>query len=242
MAQQILVQRSGRFAYVSLNRPRLGNVVSDPMLVRLAQIVDELGADPKLKAVVLSGRGADFSLGRERPKKGAAKPRPAAYELHGRVMARILDVYRAFRDCPAPVIAKVRGRAVGFGCALIGGADLAISAASARFSLPEMAHGVAPTLAMSALSKVAPKALAQMVYSMDPIDAPTALAIGLVGEVAPDDALDDAVERLLARLEGYDVAQIRAVKRFMARGLGLEPGAAADLAGYTLATLSTRPR
>ena len=105
-----------------------------------------------------------------------------------------------------------------------------------------MAHGIAPTLAMSALAKVAPKALAHMVYSMDEIDAQTALAVGLISRIAPADGLEDALGDLLEKLAGYDVPAVRAVKRFLATGPGLNPDTMADLAGYTLATVNTRPK
>ncbi len=242
MAQQILFERKGAIAYVTLNRPRAGNAINDAMLTRLTNIMHGLAGEDDLRAVVLRGRGTDFCQGRERPTPKRKSGPPSAYQLHDRVMARILAVYKAFRDCPAPIISIVQGRAIGFGCALAGGADVAIASEHARFSLPEMNHGVAPTLAMSALSKVSPKALAGMIYSTAGIDAGHALAIGLVGQVVAADGLEGTVDALLAQMKTYDVAQIRAVKRYMATGLDLQADAAADLAGYTLATLNTRPR
>ncbi|MBL4720037.1 MAG: enoyl-CoA hydratase/isomerase family protein [Alphaproteobacteria bacterium] len=239
MAQQLIYERKGPFAHITFNRPRLGNPISDSMLTRLTSLMEDLGKDDELRAVILRGAGADFCTGRERGKGG--KP-GSAYVLHGKVMARILAVYRAFRNCPAPIISLVQGRALGFGCALVGGSDIAIAGEQARFSLPEMTHGTAPTLAMSALTKLSPKALADMIYSMDEIDAETALAIGLVGRVVSTDALEETVSAFEDRMMEYDLPQIHAVKCFIARGLNLDPETTADLAGYTLATLNTRPR
>jgi enoyl-CoA hydratase/carnithine racemase len=239
MAQQIRFERNGPFAHITFNRPRLGNPISDSMLTRLTRLLQDLGKNEDLRAIVLRGAGADFCTGRERGKGGAPG---SAYVLHGKVMARILAVYKAFRDCPAPIISAVQGRALGFGCALVGGSDIAIAGDQARFSLPEMTHGTAPTLAMSALTKVSPKALADMIYSMDEIEADTALAIGLIGRVVASDDLDDSVAAFQERMMEYDIPQIRAVKRFIARGLNLDPETTPDLAGYTLATLNTRPR
>lgn len=241
MAKPILVERKGPFAYVTLNRPRRGNVITHAMMQQLAEHVNGFAADQNLRAVVVRGSGKDFCHGRD-PKGPGGPPPSSAFELHGKVFSKILGVYKAFRDCPAPIVAVVQGKALGFGCALVGGSDVAIAAEGARFALPEMAHGIAPTLAMSALSKVAPKALANMVYSMNEIDAPTALAAGLVSQVVPDDGLDDALAALLENLAGYDVASIRTVKRFLATGPGLDPETMSDLAGYTLATVNTRPK
>jgi enoyl-CoA hydratase/carnithine racemase len=203
MAQQIRFERNGPFAHITFNRPRLGNPISDSMLTRLTRLLQDLGKNEDLRAIVLRGAGADFCTGRERGKGGAPG---SAYVLHGKVMARILAVYKAFRDCPAPIISAV----------------------------PEMTHGTAPTLAMSALTKVSPKALADMIYSMDEIEADTALAIGLIGRVVASDDLDDSVAAFQERMMEYDIPQIRAVKRFIARGLNLDPETTPDLAGYTL--------
>ncbi len=241
MAPAILVERKGPFAFITLNRPRRGNVITHAMMQQLAAHVDGFAADPNLRAVVVRGNGKDFCYGRD-PKGPSGPPPGSAFELHDRVFGKILGVYKAFRACPAPVISAVQGRALGFGCALVGGSDMAIASEAARFALPEMAHGIAPTLAMSALAKVAPKALAHMVYSMDEIDAQTALAVGLISRIAPADGLEDALGDLLEKLAGYDVPAIRAVKRFLATGPGLDPDTMADLAGYTLATVNTRPK
>lgn len=241
MAKAIVVERKGPFVNITLNRPRSGNVFTHAMMGQLADYVNEAAADEKLRAVVLRGNGRDFCHGRD-PKGPSGPPPGSAFELHGKVFSKILGVYKAFRACPAPVVAAVQGRALGFGCALVGGSDVAIASQGARFALPEMAHGTAPTLAMSALAKVSPKALANMVYSMDEIDAPTALSVGLISRVVAEDALDEALEALLDRLAGYDVPAIRTVKRFIATGTRLDPDTMSDLAGYTLATLNTRPK
>jgi len=241
MAKPILVERKGPFAYVTLNRPRSGNVITHAMMQQLAEHVDGFAADKNLRVVVVRGSGKDFCHGRD-PKGPKGPPPSSAFELHGNVFSKILGVYKAFRNCPAPIVSVVQGKALGFGCALVGGSDVAIAGEGARFALPEMAHGTAPTLAMSALSKVAPKALANMVYSMNEIDAPTALSVGLVSEVVADDGLDEAQDALLDKLAGYDVAAIRTIKRFLATGPGLDPETMSDLAGYTLATVNTRPK
>jgi enoyl-CoA hydratase/carnithine racemase len=241
MAKDILIERNGPFAHVTLNRPRRGNVITHAMMQQLADHVHEFAADKDLRAVVIRGKGNDFCHGRD-PKPGSGARPSSAFELHDRVYRKILGVYKAFRECPAPIITAVQGRALGFGCALVGGSDIAIAAEDARFALPEMAHGTAPTLAMSALAKVSPKALAHMVYSMDEIDAQTALSVGLVSRTTPAVALDETVSALLEKLAGYDVAAIRTVKRFVATAPTLDPDTMSDLAGYTLATVNTRPK
>ena len=192
MGQYVLVSPEQKLTVV-----RLGHSDAPQrraMMQQLAEHVDGFAADKNLRAVVVRGNGKDFCHGRD-PKGPKGPPPSSAFELHGNVFSKILGVYKAFRACPAPIVSVVQGKALGFGCALVGGSDIAIASDAARFALPEMQHGTAPTLAMSALSKVAPKALANMVYSMDEIDAPTALSVGLVSQVVAGDALDADARR-----------------------------------------------
>jgi len=187
---------------------------------------------------VLRGSGKDFCHGREQKLPGG--PPKNAFDMHNRAMGKILAVYTAFRNCPVPIVSVVQGKALGFGCALVGGSDVAYASTEARFALPEMAHGTAPTLAMAALAKVAPKTVIDLVYSREEIDAATALATGLVSRVFPPADLDKAVDGLLARLAEYDPVDIKAVKRFQGTGPQLHPDIMSDLAGYTLSTVRSR--
>jgi enoyl-CoA hydratase/carnithine racemase len=238
MAKEILIQRKGRIVHVTLNRPRKGNLMSTKMKEILTETVNGLGRDDKTCAIVLRGNGRDFCHGREQALPGG--PARNAFDMHNRAMRKILAVYAAFRNCPVPIISVVQGKALGFGCALVGGSDVAYASTEARFALPEMAHGTAPTLAMAALAKVAPKVVCDMVYSREEIDADTALATGLVSRVFPPAALEKAVDGLLARLAAYDPVDVKAVKRFQWTGPQLHPDIMSDLAGYTLATVRSR--
>lgn len=238
MANDIIIEKKGPFLHATLNRPDKGNLLSTEMKELLTDTVNEAAKDTDLRAIVLRGNGKDFCHGREQALPGG--PPKNAFDAHNRAMGKILAVYEAFRNCPAPIVAVAHGKALGFGCALVGGADIAYAADTARFALPEMTHGTAPTLAISALAKVAPKTVIDMVLSVEEIDAPAALASGLVSRVVPAAELEANIERLLERLAGYDPIDIRAVKRFVATGLSLPPDTMADLAGYTLATIRSR--
>lgn len=238
MAREIIVQRKGRIVHITLNRPRKGNLMSTKMKEILTDTVDGLGRDNKTSVIVLRGNGKDFCHGREQKLPGG--PPKNAFDLHARAMSKILAVYKAFRDCPVPIISAVHGKALGFGCALVGGSDIAYASTAARFALPEMAHGTAPTLAMAALARVAPKTVLDLVYSREEIDAETALATGLVSRVVAPEALDAAVDGLCERLAAYDPTDVKTVKRFQWTGPQLHPDIMSDLAGYTLATVRSR--
>ena len=106
MAKPILVERKGPFAFITLNRPRSGNVITHAMMQQLAEHVDGFAADKNLRAVVVRGNGKDFCHGRD-PKGPKGPPPSSAFELHSNVFSKILGVFKAFRDCPAPIVAVV---------------------------------------------------------------------------------------------------------------------------------------
>ncbi len=190
------------------------------MLDGLAALVDEVSTDETLLGIVLRGAGADFCHGRVQGTPPPEGPPKNAFETHQRVMSRILGVYAAFRRCPVPIIAVVQGKALGFGCALVG--------------------GTAPTLALSALSHVAPKTLMDMVLTVEEHDAEHALASGIVSRIVDQNDLEDTTARILETLSAFDRTNISTCKRFIQRGLNLEPDTMADLAGYTLATVRSK--
>ena len=240
MTEGFKTERKGAFLHVTIDRADEGNRVTDPMLDGLASITDEASLDGDLKGIVLRGAGDDFCHGRVQGTPPPEGPPKNAYEIHQRVMSRILGVYAAFRRCPAPIIAVVQGKALGFGCALVGGADIAIASRDATFALTEMPHGTAPTLALSALSHAAPKTLMDMVLTVEEHDAEHALAAGIVSRIVDQSELEPTVARILDTLGGFDRTNISTCKRFIQRGLSLDPDTMSDLAGYTLATVRSR--
>jgi enoyl-CoA hydratase/carnithine racemase len=95
---------------------------------------------------------------------------------------------------------------------------------------------------MTALARRMPrKALTHLVYSCEPIDAPTALAMGIVSRVVPRAKLEAEAQAFIAKLTGYSDATVRTVKEYMRSAPELDFQAAADLASNIMATvLSSR--
>jgi enoyl-CoA hydratase/carnithine racemase len=239
MPEHFTVKQDNACLHITIDRADAGNAITDPMLTTLTDLIVQAGQDSGIHAVVLRGAGGTFCQGRERgPTPGGAARN--AHDAHQRIFSKILGVYKAFRECPLPIIAVVEGKALGFGCALVGGADVAIASRDASFALPEMLHGTPPTLAISALAKVAPKTIADLVYSSEEFDAEHALASGLVSHIVACDELDATVARLLDRLNNFDRIDVTTVKRFIASGLSLPADITADLAGFTMATVKSR--
>jgi enoyl-CoA hydratase len=236
MSGMIRVTREQAIVRLVLDRPTHGNQLHLEGLKELAGAVREASRDEAVKAIVLSGEGEDFCLGRD-PGPGAAV-RPSAMQMRQRVLAPILDAYAAIRDAEIPVIAAVHGRAFGFGCAIASACDIVIAADNARFKLPEMEKDLPPTLAISALlGKVAPKTIAYLVYSLDEIDAARAMSVGIVSHAVPRGSLSATVERLAATIGERSRPACSAVKEYLRAAPLMEPRGAADFAGNLLANV-----
>jgi enoyl-CoA hydratase/carnithine racemase len=146
--------------------------------------------------VILEGAGPAFSAGHD------------LGEMVGRDLAfyeRLFDVCTVLMETihriPQPVIAKVRGVATAAGCQLVASCDLAVASEEARFATPGVKIGLFCSTPMVPVSRaVGRKRAMQMLLTGDMIDAPTARDWGLINDVVPVDELDDAVDRLAAKI------------------------------------------
>jgi enoyl-CoA hydratase len=235
MAEPILHERDGDVTTITLNRPEVGNRLSDPMAAQLADMIDAAAKESRL--ILFRAAGEQFCLGREAMgQRGAAVE---AYEFRGRSEV-IFNCYDAFRRSKVPIIGAVQGRALGFGCALAALCDVTIASEEARFQLPEMGHQIMPTIAMSALiDRVPRKAALYLVYSTDEIDARQALSFGLVSHVVPSSQLDLTVIQLVDKLKKCPLPAVMAVKEYATFAYRMDTPAANDFAKNLHATINS---
>lgn len=207
----VTVKQDGRLLRVTLNRPD-GNGVSDRMAATLSELV--LGADATSDAVLLTSVGPDFCTGRVRDPD-TPPPASEAYERRPEYDA-IFGSYQALRGAKVPVVSVVRGRAMGFGAAIVALSDVSFAAQSATFNIPEITHNVMPTMVMSALyDRLNRNAILWMAYSAEFIDANTALNFGLVSQVVPDDQLNSRVEQFCQTLLSRPRPAILGLKEYL---------------------------
>ena len=236
MTNVIQTSRDGAVAGITIDRAAESNLLTIEM-VREMTAAFRAAARSDAKVILLRTTGADFCRGRDNT---GVPPSPTALKMRANVCEPILDAYDAIADTPQPVVCTVQGAAHGFGCAIAGACDISIAADNARFKLPEMEKNLPPTLAISALMPRTPrKALTWMVYSMDELDASTALQVGIVSAVVPAAQLDGAVSKLLATMTSRSVEALVAVKDFFRSASLMEPRGVADYAGNLLASVLT---
>ncbi|MDQ2758672.1 MAG: enoyl-CoA hydratase-related protein [Actinomycetota bacterium] len=191
----VRVERDGDVVTITMARPERRNALSEPHLRELLRAVTETAAGDA-RAIVLAGQGPVFSAGHDFADV-------AARDI-GEVRALLLlctSVMQALEAAPQVVVARVHALATAAGCQLVASCDLAVAAESAGFALPGGKGGwFCHTPAVPVARSIGRKRLMEMALSGDVVPATTAAQWGLVNETVPDDELDAAVARLVARV------------------------------------------
>jgi len=237
MADPVVMQKDGDIVTITLNRPEAGNRQTDATWAQVTQMFDDASKSSRL--ILFKGAGDDFCMGREAMGQAQPGPAPEAYAVRDRAET-IFNLYGAFRNARWPVIGVVQGRAVGLGCALAALCDITIASDRARFSFPETAHRIMPTIAFSALVDRMPrKAATFMMYSAQEIDAHKALTFGLASNVVPASDLESAVGTLVEHLKKMPLAAVLALKEYARTAFGMSTQAATDFARNLHATVNS---
>lgn len=170
--------------WLTFDRPKAANALDAPMQLALQAALAEAGTDDAVHAVVLAGAGDRvFSAGADLREMLDPDPKLAARRRGALLLATLL----ALLDLPRPLIACVRGKAVGGGCMIALLADEVIAAPGAELSLPEVALGMPTPIGAAVVAARASRGVVQrLVLAGKRIAAPEALDLGLIDCVAED--------------------------------------------------------
>ncbi|MFV0534510.1 MAG: enoyl-CoA hydratase/isomerase family protein [Cumulibacter sp.] len=180
----VVVTTANRVATVSFNRPEKLNAIGEDTVPELIAALTDIAGRDDIGAVVLTGEGTSFSAGLDLESDFGGSV-TATYERLRTSVAAIL----LMREMPQPIIAAVRGHAVGGGFANAVACDMRIVSADARFLAPFSTIGMsAGDLGLTWLLPrlIGAGAAAKAFYAASPIDAQEALTLGLAEEIAED--------------------------------------------------------
>ena len=193
--EHILVERSGDFATVTMNRPQRRNALSLAHMHELIGAFSDLGRSDVL-GIVLAGNGPVFCAGHD-----FADVADADLAQVRTLLQTCTELMTLLQQIPQPVVAQVHGLATAAGCQLVASADLAVASQDAGFAAPGGKGGWFCHTPMVAVARnVGRKRAAELALSGDTIDAATALDWGLVNRVVPAAQLGSAVQDLLDRV------------------------------------------
>ncbi|MEP9349148.1 enoyl-CoA hydratase-related protein [Xanthobacter sp. KR7-225] len=181
----IEVAIADRVATVTLNRPQLRNPMTLAMWQGVARIFGELGADPGVRAIILTGAGGNFSVGADISEFGTVRHTVEQSVAYEEAVDASSD---AIQGAGKPTIAVAEGYCLGGGCHMAMSCDFRFAAPSTVFGIPaarlSIIYGVRSTQRLLAL--VGLTEAKRILYTADRIDAARALAIGFAQEVADD--------------------------------------------------------
>jgi enoyl-CoA hydratase len=196
--ENILLERDGAVAIVTINRPAVLNALNAPTLDELRRAILDLKRDDDVRVVVLTGAGEKaFVAGAD--IKELAVQTPTSGREHALAGQHIFDL---IENMGKPVIAAVNGYALGGGCELAMACTLRIASDTAKLGQPEISLGLIPGYAgTQRLPRLVGKGRAmELILTGTPIDANEALRIGLVNRVTRHADLMSEVRTLAGQL------------------------------------------
>jgi enoyl-CoA hydratase len=227
--KQLDVTQDGPLVTVSLNRPEVRNVINGEMHTELASIFTDLDMDDSCELAILTGAGGYFCGGGDLNWVLSLHKDAVAATHAGRAGRRIQN---SLLDLEKPIIAKVRGPAIGLGCSLALFCDFVYATPDATFADPHAAVGLVagdggallwPQLIGYARAR-------RYLLTGDAIRGSEAAEIGLITEAVPEEDLDDVVAKMASRLLGGARHAISWTKSSINAGLKVTAQAVIDRA------------
>lgn len=216
------VAHAGGVATLTLDRPQVHNAFDDRLIAELTAALEAAGADPAVRAVVLTGSGRAFCAGQDLAEHAEALRADPAKALDT-VREHYNPIVATLMTMPKPVIAAINGACAGAGLGLALACDLRIAAAGVRFVTAftgvglSFDSGVSVTLARA----VGASRAAGLILLGEPFTAEQAAEWGLVHRVVPPEELAPAAAALAARLAEGPTAAYAEAKAALAAGWAL---------------------
>jgi methylglutaconyl-CoA hydratase len=225
-------------ATVFLARPDARNALNAGLIGELTRCMEELAGNEGVRVVVLTGEGDFFCAGAD-----VGYMRDAAefsYEENMEDARGLAAMFRAVEECPKPVVARVRGAAIGGGIGLVAAADVAVAEEGTLFAFSEVRLGISPaTIAPFVLRKIGPSHTRALFLTGERFDVQRAQEIGLVHEVTSEGNLDAVVgEKIEGFLAGGPEA-LSVTKALLRELRDAAPGEATEIMARRIAELRT---
>ena len=186
-------------ATITLNRPERRNAFDDRLIAELTAVLAAYGADPAVRAVVLTGAGKTFSSGGD--LEWMRRMADYAFEDNVADARGLGGLMHTLDRLPKPTIALVNGAAYAGGVGLVACCDIAIASATASFCISEVRIGLIPAVICPyVVAAIGPRQARRYFLTAEVLNAERAREIGLVHAVVAPEGLDDAVEAVVGAL------------------------------------------
>lgn len=239
--EHIRIDRDGRVAVVTLNRPEVMNALNRQMYAELEQAFRDLHRDPEAWCIVLTGAGRAFCSGDDVKQIMLGEQRDETVTRLREVKPRPTPAAAAVLECDKPVIAAVNGPAVGWGMDLTLFCDIRIASEQAKFGELFIKRGLVADLGglWRLPQVVGPSKAAELLFTGDVISAQEALDIGLVSKVVPHEELLPAAMALARKIAANPPIAMRYMKEGLRRARHATMAEMGEYIGNALAYLFT---
>jgi cyclohexa-1,5-dienecarbonyl-CoA hydratase len=222
--KNILLEKKEGVAKLVINKPPL-NILDIATLEEMNQALAELRTDDEVKVVVITGAGEKaFSAGVAVGDHLGDKL-PKMVEVFHRLFTLLVEVDK-------PTIAVVNGLALGGGCEIVAGCDMAIATERAQLGQPEVKLGVYPPPASVLFPRILGRRKAfELILSGDSISAREAERIGLINKAVPDNEFEKATEEFIKRFTANSGLTLTQARRALYRNVDLDFHEALEVTG-----------
>ncbi len=225
--EQVQHRTDGGVAWITLDRPEVGNAVTPDQRDRVIELLQQASGDLATRAVVLTATGKAFCTGADlrAPRTAPTRPEGAPDRAVGDVSRVLRDgaqrLIAAVLDCEVPVIAAVNGTAAGIGAHLAFACDLVLAADTASFIEVFVRRGIVPDGGGAYLLPrlIGPQKAKELMFFGDKLPAAEAERIGLVNRVVPADELEATATEWAARLAAGPTRALALTKALVNRSL-----------------------
>ena len=208
------IQRSGPVARVWLNRPDVRNAFNDGVIAELRDTFTQLGADTRLRAIVLGGHGKAFCAGADLAWMRAMAD--YSWEQNRADAQALADMLWTVWSCPVPVVGRIHGDCYAGGVGLAAVCDVLVASEAAGFCLSEAKLGLLPgTISPYVIRALGEQASRRYMVTAERFSAAQAHSIGFVHEVCAAEVLDAKVDEIVAALVANGPMAARACKRLV---------------------------
>ena len=195
----VLVEKSGGVARVTLNRPEVRNAFDDALITRLTEIFAELDADSATRVVMLGGSGPAFCAGAD--LNWMKRMAGYSHEENVRDAGTLAGMLAALDRLDKPTIARVHGPAFAGGTGVVAACDIAIGTPQAKFCFSEAKLGLSPaTISPYVIRAIGERAARRYFLSAEVFGAEEAYRIGLLSGLVAEAELDQAIQQLVSQL------------------------------------------
>ncbi|HTD04378.1 enoyl-CoA hydratase/isomerase family protein [Undibacterium sp.] len=199
---------------VTLNRPEVRNAFNETTIAELTQVFHDLGADPRIRVIVLAANGPAFCAGAD--LNWMKKMAGYTHEENLADAGQLAEMLRVIYRCPKPVIAKIQGDCYAGGMGLAAACDIAVTADTANFCLSEVRLGLIPaTISPYVIKAMGESAARRYFLTAERFSAAEALRIGFVQEVVGADGLDAKVDEIAKALAANSPNAVKQAKQLV---------------------------